>query len=200
MMHRWKAIIKLLLGSGILAFGLYHVHSVSGITEGGSLGLTLLLDHWFQISPAVSGFVINVLFYGLGWKTLGKRFILCSAVATAGFSVVYAICEQFPPLGAPLAEYPLGAAVVGAVFVGVGVGLCIQAGGAPTADDALAMSLEKLLKLRKIETVYLFSDLAVLLLSLTYIPWERIVYSLVTVILSGKIIGWIQRVRSSNTA
>ena len=32
-----------LLGSVILAFGLYHVHSVSSVTEGGALGLTLLL-------------------------------------------------------------------------------------------------------------------------------------------------------------
>ena len=48
-----------LLGSGILAFGLYHVHSLSGVTEGGVLGMTLLLHHWFGISPAVSGFVMN---------------------------------------------------------------------------------------------------------------------------------------------
>ncbi len=197
MMRQWKNIIRLLLGSGILAFGLYHIHSVSGITEGGSLGLTLLLDHWFRISPALSGFVINIIFYGIGWRTLGKGFIAYSAISTAGFSVVYAICEQFLPLGAPLAEYPLVAAVAGAVFVGVGVGLCIRAGGAPTADDALAMSLERLLKLKKIETVYLVSDLTVLVLSLTYIPWNKILYSLVTVILSGKIIGWIQRKKAS---
>ncbi len=192
-MRRWKSIIDLLLGSGILAFGLYHVHSVSGVTEGGSLGLTLLLDHWFGISPAVSGLVINVIFYGIGWRTLGGKFIVYSVLATGGFSAVYAVCEQFAPLGAPLADYPLGAALVGAVFVGVGVGLCIRAGGAPTADDALAMSLVKLLKLKRIETVYFVSDLTVLALSLTYIPWNRIIYSLVTVILSGKIIGWIQR-------
>ena len=33
----------ILLGSGILAFGLYNVHSISNITEGGALGLTLNL-------------------------------------------------------------------------------------------------------------------------------------------------------------
>ncbi len=42
--------------------------------------------------------------------------------------------------------------------------------------------------------MYLFSDLTVLLLSLTYIPLQRILYSLITVILSGKLIGLIQRV------
>ncbi len=82
--------------------------------------------------------------------------------------------------------------------MGVGGGLCVKAGGAPTADDALAMALEKVLGLKKIESVYLISDLAVLLLSLSYIPFRRIVYSLITVILSGKIIGWIQRLQKYN--
>ncbi len=192
-MTHLKNSLRLLLGSAILAFGLYHIHSVSGVTEGGSLGLTLLLDHWFGISPAISGLVMNGICYGLGWRVLGKRFILYSGISAVGFSGVYAICEQFAPLGAPLAGYPLMAAILGALFVGVGVGFCIRAGGAPTADDALAMVLEKCWKLKKIETVYLVSDLTVLLLSLSYIPLGRIAYSLVTVILSGKIIGIMQR-------
>ena len=32
-----------LLGSAILAFGLYNVHALSGVTEGGVLGMTLFL-------------------------------------------------------------------------------------------------------------------------------------------------------------
>ena len=32
-----------LLGSGILAFGLYNIHALSGVTEGGVLGMTLFL-------------------------------------------------------------------------------------------------------------------------------------------------------------
>ena len=38
-----KSCAFALLGSAILAFGLYNVHSFSGVTEGGVLGLTLLL-------------------------------------------------------------------------------------------------------------------------------------------------------------
>ena len=42
-----KSCLIALFGSAFLAFGLYHVHSFSGVTEGGVLGMTLLLDHWF---------------------------------------------------------------------------------------------------------------------------------------------------------
>ena len=182
-----------LLGSAVLAFGLYHVHSVSGVTEGGGLGLTLLLKYWFDLSPAVSSFLFNVICYALGWKLLGKCFLFYSAVSTAGFSVTYKICEQFDPLWPQLAKMPFTSSLVGALFVGIGAGLCVRIGGAPSGDDALAMSISRISHI-DIQWIYLFSDAVVLLLSLSYIPVRRIAYSLLTVILSGQIIGIMQKI------
>ena len=172
-----SSVLLLLLGSAILAFGLYNIHSVSNVTEGGILGLTLLLEYWFGISPSVSGFVLTILCYFLGWK-------------------FYRIFEQFEPLFPDIGERPLLAAVAGALFVGVSIGLCVRVGGAPTGDDALAMSLERVL-LVDIQWIYLISDLTVLAASLTYIPGSKMVYSLLTVILSGQVIGLVQKVRFS---
>ena len=199
-LHEWKEALKnitlkkcaiTLLGSFILAFGLYHVHSISGVTEGGVLGATLLLEHWTGISPALTGGIMNVLCYVLGWKLLGKEFIAYSALATVGFSGMYKICEQFPHLWPGLADMPLVAARVGALFVGVGAGLCVRVGGAPSGDDALAMSISHAAGW-KIQWVYLLSDLIVLVMSLSYIPVRRIGYSLFTVLLSGQLIGFVQ--------
>lgn len=199
-LHEWKEALKnitlkkcaiTLLGSFILAFGLYHVHSISGVTEGGVLGATLLLEHWTGISPALTGGIMNVLCYVLGWKLLGKEFIAYSALATVGFSGMYKICEQFPHLWPGLADMPLVAALVGALFVGVGAGLCVRVGGAPSGDDALAMSISHATGW-KIQWVYLLSDLIVLVMSLSYIPVRCIGYSLFTVLLSGQLIGFVQ--------
>lgn len=187
-----KNCLNIILGSAILAFGLYNVHSISGVTEGGVLGLTLLLEHWFDISPSVSGLVLNGACYLLGFRLMGGEFIVNSVIAGGGFSVFYAIFEHFPPVWPQIAEYPLAAAIAGAMFVGVGVGLCIRANSAPTGDDSLALSLSQLLKLG-IQWVYLLGDLVVLALSLTYIPFNRIIYSLLTVIISGQLIGFIQK-------
>ena len=41
--------------SAFLAFGLYQVHAVSQVTEGGVLGMMLLLERWTGLSPSVSG-------------------------------------------------------------------------------------------------------------------------------------------------
>ncbi len=189
---RIRNVLLSVLGGGVLAFGLYNVHSLSGVTEGGALGLTLLLQHWLGLSPALSGLVINFGCYAFGLKTLGRRFLIWSAVSGGSFSAFYAIFEGFPQVWPGLADMPLLAAVLGALFVGVGVGLCVRAGGAPTGDDALAMGLSARFRI-PIERVYLITDLTVLALSLSYLPLARIACSLLTVTLSGKLIGLIQR-------
>lgn len=180
------------LSAGFLAFGMYNIHAVANITEGGVLGAVLLFQHWFGLSPAVSNLILNSLCYLFGWKTFGKTFVAYSAMASLGYSAVYFLCEQFPPLYPQIASMPLTASLVGSVFVGVGSGVCVRVGGATSGDDALAMSLSKVTRI-PIQWIYLTSDLAVLALSLSYIPLRRIAYSLLTVILSGQIIGLLQK-------
>ena len=188
-----RPVLLNLTGSSILSFGLYNIHSLSGVTEGGILGATLLLHHWFHISPAWSGLVMNAVCYLIGWTLMGAGFVIYSLVAGCGFSLFYALFELFPPLWPQLAHMPLVASILGALFVGVGVGLCVRTGGAPGGDDALAMSISHVTGWN-IRWPYLLSDLIVLLLSLSYIPLERIGYSLLTVVLSGQIIGFVQEI------
>lgn len=187
--------IFIVLASVFQAVGIYNVHAVSNVTEGGVLGLTLLLHHWFAISPAISSLVVNIACYALGWRVLGKDFIGYSAISILSYSAGYALLEQFPPIWPEIANFPLLAALLGALFIGIGAGVCIRCGGATTGDDALAMSISHISKI-PIERIYLVSDLSVLLLSLSYIPFRRIAYSLLTVILSGQIIGIIQKIHA----
>ena len=183
----------ILVGSIIQAIGIYNVHAISNVTEGGVLGLTLLLKQWFFLSPALTSLVLNAVCYALGWKTLGKSFIAYSALSIGTYSAAYAFLEQFPPLWPGIVNYPLIAAIAGALFIGIGAGICVRAGGATAGDDALAMSLNRITGW-PIERIYLVSDLTVLTLSLSYIPLRRIAWSLLTVVLSGQIIGIIQKI------
>lgn len=190
----WAALGQygcMMLGAAILSFGLYNVHSQSQITEGGVLGMQLFLQHWFGISPSVSGIVMDLTCYAAGFRLLGKTFLKNAVVASCCFSLFYRINENvighvLPNLG----EMPVLAAVVGGMFVGVGVGLIVRAGGASGGDDALAMIISKLSK-KPLAKAYFMTDFVVLMLSLTYIPAVKIACSLITVSLSSFIIGKI---------
>ena len=45
--------------SAFQAFGMYNIHALSGVTEGGIFGLILLLNHWLGLSPAFSSLILN---------------------------------------------------------------------------------------------------------------------------------------------
>ena len=180
----------LVAGTAILAFGLYNIHRQSDITEGGVLGLVLFFDHWLGITPALISPVLD-LTYSIGFRFLGKEFAKCSVIASLSFACWYAILERFPPLIPSLEEYPVWAALLGACFVGLGVGLAVRAGGAAGGDDALAMTISHLTKW-PISRAYLFTDLVVLALSTTYIPPKNLLCSLITVTVSSFLIGQVQ--------
>ena len=191
LLKRYFYLVYILIGAFILAFGMYNVHSRTIITEGGIWGIELLLNHWFNLSPAVTAPFLDGTCYLLGVVFFGRDFIIKSLVGTLGYSAFYALLEQFPPLLPDLNPYPFAAAIIGAVFVGIGAGIVVRQGGACAGDDALALAISKKLKC-KISTAYLSTDMTVLLLSFSYIPFVQIAYSLVTVLLSGWIIEKVQ--------
>ena len=181
----------ILLGSAILSFGLYNIHEQTQVTEGGVLGMTLFLNHWLGLSPAIASPVMDIACYVLAWRFLGGAFAKYAVVASLAFASFHGLWEQFPPILPDLSAYPLAAALAGGLFVGVGVGLVVRIGGACGGDDALALTISHLTKW-PIARCYLITDLTVLVLSLSYIPFTRILYSLVTVTLSSFLIGRIQ--------
>lgn len=186
-----KKIAFIVIGAAICSFGIHNIHQRSGITEGGIMGLMLLTEHWLGISPAYITPVLDIACYLLAFRFLGGRFIKISMISTVCISVFYKIWELFPPMLPDLTDYPLAAAICGGVFVGVGVGLIVRQGGSSSGDDALALTISEVTKWR-LSAAYLFTDLVVLGLSLTYIPANRIAFSVVTVLLSSWLIDLVQ--------
>lgn len=182
--------VLLLTGSAILAFGLFNVHSQSQITEGGVLGMTLLLEHWLGISPSISGPVMDIICYLFAYRILGKAFLKYALAGSFGFAVFYSVFERIGPVLPNMGETPVLAAVMGGLFVGIGVGLVVRCGGASGGDDALALNLSKVFQC-KISRVYFVTDFVVLMLSLSYVSVSKILCSLITVTLSSLIIGRI---------
>lgn len=187
-----KRLAVIVLGTAISSFGIYNIHRQTHITEGGVLGLILLLNNWTGISPALLTPLLDILCYAFAFRYLGKDFIKISLISTLSLAGFFKLWEMFPPVIPNLSAYPLAAAIAGGLFVGIGVGLIIGQGASSGGDDALALILSKLAHCR-ISRVYLATDITVLLLSLSYIPLNRIAYSLVTVTVSSLLIEQVQK-------
>ncbi len=179
------------VGTAISSFGVYNIHQQSGITEGGVIGLILLANRWLGLSPSIATPILDAACYLFAFKFLGGRFLCLSVASTASLTLLFRFWEQFPPFIPDMSGTPLAAALLGGLFVGVGVGLVIRGGGSCGGDDALALTISHVTKWR-IARAYLLTDITVLVLSLSYIPVSRIVFSLVTVTVSSFLIDFIQ--------
>lgn len=186
-----RKLILIIIGAAVCTFGIHNIHQRVNITEGGIIGLMLLIEHWFGVSPAYITPILDAACYLLAFKYLGGQFIKLSLVSTLCISAWYKVWEQLPFLLPDLTELPLVASLLGGLFVGVGFGLIVRQGGSGGGDDALALTISHLLHWR-LSIAYMFTDFVVLALSLSYIPILRIVCSLITVTISSNLIDLIK--------
>ncbi|WP_243446377.1 YitT family protein [Romboutsia weinsteinii] len=179
----------IIIGSIILAFGVYNFYYVNNITEGGVLGLLLLLKNLFDIQPSIANIIIDGSLLLLGYRFFGKKFFIYSVIASISFSLFYKVFESIGPIF-PKFDSMFIVTILAGLTVGSGVGIIIKAGCAAGGDDALALVIAKTTSLN-VGRVYLLTDIMVLLLSLLYLSIFDVFYSLIAVSISGKVIDFI---------
>ncbi|MGG2466689.1 YitT family protein [Paraclostridium bifermentans] len=185
-----KKVATIMIGATILAFGSYNFNYQNSVTEGGVLGLLLLIKNVFDVSPSLTSLVIDLSLFALGTKFFGKKFLLYSMLSTFTFSTMYNTFERIGFLVPNLEHNMLLASILAGIGVGIGVGLVVRGGGASGGDDVIALIGNKFTPL-KVNHIYLISDGIVLFLSLVYLDFKQIVFSLIAVTISGKIISII---------
>ncbi|CEI72977.1 MULTISPECIES: YitT family protein [Romboutsia] len=184
-----KKIMLILLGAMILSFGIFNLNYQNNITEGGVLGVLLLLKNVFNVDLSMANILIDLSLFAVGYKFFGKKFLMYSLVATISFSVFYSIFEGIGPI-IPVLESKLLGTILSGLFVGVGVGIIVREGAAAGGDDALALVISKITSL-KIGKIYMISDVVILILSLSYLSAYDIFWSLIAVNISGRLIDLI---------
>lgn len=176
--------LSIALGAGILAFGICHIHARCDISEGGVLGLSLLIHHWLGISPGISSLVLDGAAMAAGALILEKSFLRDSLIASLAYALWYRLYE-FLALPLPwLILHPAVSAVAGGILVGVGTALIVWRGCAAGGDDSLALIFHAKTHL-PLPLFYCMSDAAVLAMSLSYIPLKHFAWSLLSVLISS---------------
>ena len=181
-------LINIILGSMIEAFTVVNIHIPSQITEGGILGLALLSYKTIGINPSILSLIMDVICIIMGINIFGKAFLRKTLLASLFFAIFYKIFSLMGPILPNLYSYPLLAAIVGGIGIGLGCGLVVSQGGATGGDDALALVVANKAKIN-ISYAYLLMDVIVLVMSLTYIPFVRLIFSLITTTVSSVLVG-----------
>ena len=110
-----RRIAIIMLGTAILSFGIHNIHQRTAITEGGIIGLVLLINHWLGIPASVASPLLDAISYALAFKFLGWDFLLSAGIASISLAGFYRLWECFPPMLPDLTPWPLAAALLGGV-------------------------------------------------------------------------------------
>lgn len=184
----YKPILMILLGTFIEACSYYHINFQNSLSEGGFMGISLLVKYVLDISPAITMIILDIPIFILGLKFMGRKFLIYSLFAAVSFSAFYHLCERFSPFVLDLTDTMIIASILSGITTGYGLGLVFRyaaAGG----EEILALLFNKRFGL-EIGTFFVISDCIVLVLSLFYISFAQFMYTIIAVFIAGKVITW----------
>jgi uncharacterized membrane-anchored protein YitT (DUF2179 family) len=147
-----------------------------GLLTGGTAGLAFLLHYGTGVSFGKLFFAINLPFYWLAWRRMGKRFTVKTFAAVALLS---AMTEWQPLVLGFSTLQPAYAAVMGGLLMGAGFLMLFRhrASLGGVGIVALWLQQEKGLRAGKVQLVV---DCAVVLAAVFVVAdWQRIGWSLV---------------------
>ncbi len=152
------------LGCVIFALGFALFLSPLEISPGGVSGIVILITHYF---PSVdSGLLIlffNVPLLIFGSIILGGRFLTGTVWATVFSSLAISVLERIIPK--PVTDDIFCATLLGAVFLGVGLGLVFRENATTGGTDIAVRLIQKRIPHIKSGTIFLMLDSAVVIMS-----------------------------------
>lgn len=171
----FKKAAVLTAGSVIAAVGLELFLVPNFITDGGVVGISIILSFLTDFPLGVFIFVFNIPFLIYGLTKLGKKFILSTLFSISVLSVGVTALHSIPVITSDT----FLASVFGGVMLGTGVGLVIQSGGSLDGTEIMAIILSKRTGF-SVGEIVLFFNLFILSSSGLFFGWDMAMYSLIT--------------------
>lgn len=81
------------LGCFIYAFAVNYFYVSNHLAEGGVTGIALIIYYLFKTPVGITYFIVNIPLLILGWKMLGKDFIIKTLYGTVMMSVALGLTE-----------------------------------------------------------------------------------------------------------
>jgi len=182
--HIWHDLVYILLGAFVqaLAMRLFLVPSL--LVSGGISGAAQIIHHFTGWPIGVMVLAGNIPLFLIGWRYLGGgQFALRTAVAVVCFSLLTDLLAFFIPAQGITSDLVLNC-LYGGLMLGVGLGLVYRGRGTSGGTDVLGRILNHH-KGVSISQAYLITDAAVVLASGFAFNWERALYGLIVIYVSG---------------
>ena len=178
--------IMLLIGTFITAAALECFLIPNTILDGGVTGIAIMVHKLLGIPVWLLNLFMNIPFMYVGYKSLGKNFLIRTIFSMLFFSIFLSFFE----LVDPFTEEMLLATVFGGALCGVGVGIIIRFGGCVDGAESVAMVISKKTSLSVGQLVLVFNCVLFGIAGFVF-GLDRAMYSLLTYVISYKVIDFV---------
>jgi len=173
----------LFIGSILAAVGLEIFLIPNNMIDGGVVGISIMLSFLSQYPLGLFIFLLNIPFLVLGYKHIGKTFVISTLFSITSLSIWVSILQPIPGLTEDL----MLASVFGGIIEGIGVGLIIRYGGSLDGTEIIAIILDKRTAFSVGEIVMFFNLFILSSAGLIY-GWDKAMYSLIAYFIAFKMI------------
>ena len=186
LLDNFLSFLLITLGATLAALALEIFLVPNNIIDGGIIGISIMISYITKVKLSILTFVLNIPFLILGYKQLGKSFLIKAAYAMLVFSV---LLEQFKPVP-ELTNDILLATVFGGLLLGIGVGFVIKFGACLDGTEVVAILINKKTSF-SVGQVVMFLNFFIYSTSGLLFGWDRALYSILTYFITFKIMDMV---------
>ena len=193
-MKRFVTIGSVFLGNTISALGIGGFLIPAGMMMGGATGIGLAVNHYTGLPVSAALAVLNVVLFVVGAAVLGKAFALMTIISTFYSPFILEMVQQLIP--EPLTQDIMLATIIGGLLVGLGMGMVLRVGASTGGMDIPPLLLKKKAGIPVGVSMYAF-DFAILAVQATFAGLERMLYSVILIIIYTVVIDKIMTLGNS---
>ena len=183
----WRSIkdfLLIILGGLLQALALRTFLVPSLLVGGGISGLAQLFHYLWNLPIGAVTLLGNIPLFIIGWRFLGgPRFAVRTILAVFSYTVFVDILVELTGT-APITDDLLLNSLYGGILLGVGLGLVYLGQGTSGGTDILGRILNRRFGM-SISLAYMVTDSFAVILSGFFFGWDRALYGLIMIYLSG---------------
>lgn len=179
--HMLSSLFLITAGNFLYALAVKLFLLPSGLVTGGTTGIALTINHFFDISVTQFVLIFNVIMLAAGFFVLGKQFAATTLASTFLYPLALEIFDRI------FGDYVITSDLLlctlfSGLGIGIALGIVIRSGASTGGMDIPPLILQKTLRIPVSVSMYVF-DVCILLTQALFRPVENILYGIVLVLI-----------------
>lgn len=180
------SFILITLGASISSFALENFLIPNTILDGGITGISIIVNKLTNIPLGILIILINIPFIYIGYKNLGKQFLIKAIYSMTVYSIFISIFETLPKATNQI----ILATAYGGILLGIGCGLVIKFGGCLDGTESVSIVISKKTSLSVGQIILIFNLIIYAIVGIIF-GFDRAMYSLLTYFITFKVIDFV---------